>query len=276
MPRMSSGIGGGESGTGGPEWPAPAREEPESQPGVSPPGNVRPKRRAARWIAVGVLIAAGLASAGAGGVLLSHELGRPATRSEIAAAGQAELASRWERVPAGKIFPASLRFQSADSLGTYSAQLVGIAPPAGCSAALDPQLSSALKRYGCTVVLRATYLDPSGTIAATIGIAVMRSVHAASLADHELSSLPQSDSVQVAVFPGTIASGFTNPQRAAFASGISGPYLFFIAGGNTDGRPGRAGSLDPDIDAMVNYLVLPAEAGLRAAPAPCALKDVRC
>lgn len=223
-----------------------------------------------------VLVLAGLASAGAGGVLLSKEMGRHATPGEIAAAGQAELASRWERVQAGKIFPASLSFGSADSAGTYSAQLVGIAPAASCSAALDARAWAALSKYRCTTVLRATYADSSGTMAVTIGIAVMSSAHAASLADTALSSLPGSDSVQAAVFPDTIASGFGNPQRAAFTSGVSGPYLIFIAGGDTDGRAGPAGSLDPNIDAMVNNLLLPAEAGLRLAPAPCALKDVRC
>src|SRR5215469_17984692 len=109
-----------------------------------------------------------------------------------------------------------MRFASADSNGTYSARLVGIAPAAGCDAALDPPAAAVLTRYGCTAVLRATYLDSSGTIAVTIGIAVMRSAHAATLADDSMSSLPESDNVRVAVFPGTIASGFTDAQRAAF------------------------------------------------------------
>jgi hypothetical protein len=280
MPPMSSEIGGGDVAAGGTEPPDPLRDQPAAVPGEQPPAQPapasRPKRRARRLVAVGVLVAAGLASAGAGGVLRSHELGRPATRSEIAAAGAAELASRWQRVPAGTIFPAEITSSGADSLGADSARLVGIAPAASCSSALDPQLSAMLAKYGCRTVLRATYLDPSGTIAVTIGIAVLRSPRAASQADSSLSLLPSSASVQVADFPGTIASGFTNAQRAAFAYGVSGPYLFFLAGGNTDGRPGQAGSQDPGVDAMVTNLLLPAEGGLRPAPDPCGLKDVRC
>lgn len=273
---MSSEIGGGEAGFGATEPHDPLRAQPLAAPAEPPQQTVRPRRRAARLATAGVLIAAGLVSAGAGAVLRSHELGRPATHSEVVAAGAAELASRWERVPAGKIFPAAITFPGPDSLGTNSVQLVGIAPAASCGAALDAQLVAALGKYGCTTVLRATYDDPSGTIAVTIGIAVMRCARAARLANSNLSLLPSSASVQVAVFPGTIASGFTNAQRAAFAYGVSGPYLFFVAGGDTDGRPGNFGSLDPGISATVTGVLLPAEAGLRPSPDPCAATDVRC
>jgi hypothetical protein len=273
---MSLEIGDGDVVSGRTEPPVPLREQPSASPGELPRTSGRPRRRAARLVAAGVLVAAGLVSAGAGGILLSRELSRPATRSEIAAAGQTELASRWDRGPAGTIFPAAITLSEADSAGTSSARLVGIAAAASCDAGLDAQLSAVLSKYGCLAVLRATYADSSGTIAVTLGIAVMRSARAASQADDSMSSLPSSDSVQVAVFPGTIAAGFTNSQRAAFTSGISGPYLFFVAGGDTDGRPGHVGSLDPGIDTMVNGLLLPGEAGLRPAPDPCALTDVRC
>ena len=98
---------------------------------------------------------------------------RHPTRAQINAAGQREFAVLWQRLPAGRIFPASVGY--VNSLGAdTTATLVGIAPQARCAAAVDARAAAVLAA-GCLTVLRATYTDASRTALATIGIAVMRS-----------------------------------------------------------------------------------------------------
>jgi hypothetical protein len=54
--------------------------------------------------------------------------GRRPTQAQISAAGQREFTVLWQRLPAGKIFPASVGY--VNSLGAKTtATLVGIAPP---------------------------------------------------------------------------------------------------------------------------------------------------
>jgi hypothetical protein len=72
------------------------------------------------------LIVMGLAGVGGGGWLVYSELARPATHAEVAAAARAEIASRWERLAAGQIFPANI------PPGGYSlANGFGLIDPAG-------------------------------------------------------------------------------------------------------------------------------------------------
>jgi len=235
------------------------------------------KRGRARVVAICLLLALGLSSMGAGGFLLRRELGRAATPAEIAAAGRAELAARWRELPAGTIFPPSVRFLAADFSGSSTARLVGVAVPASCSVALDPQVLAELSGLGCVTVLRATYTDYSGTIAATVGFAVLRSPQAATAGLARLSDIMNRSGLRAAVFPGTIAAGFGDPERAVFndAKG-AGPYLYFVVGGDTDGRPGSAGGTDANLVAMANGLLAVPDAQFRLAGRPCALREVRC
>ena len=250
-------------------------------PAGSDPGQAGPlaarKRGRTRVAAICLLLALGLSSTGAGGFLLRREMGRAATPAEIAAAGRAELAARWRELPAGMIFPPSVTFLAADFSGNSTARLVGVAVPASCSVALDAQVLAKLSGLGCVTVLRATYIDYSGTIAATIGIAVLRSPRAATAGLARLSDILNRSGLRVAVFPGTIAAGFGDPQRAVFndAKG-AGPYLYFVVGGDTDGRPGSAGGTDANLTAMANGLLAVPEAQFRLAGRPCALREVRC
>jgi hypothetical protein len=254
---MAAGPAGGDAGQAG---PLAAR-----------------KRGRTRVAAICLLLALGLSSTGAGGFLLRREMGRAATPAEIAAAGRAELAARWRELPAGTIFPLSVTFLAADFSGNSTARLVGLAVPASCSVALDAQVLAKLSGLGCVTVLRATYIDYSGTIAATIGIAVLRSPRAATAGLARLSDILNRSGLRVAVFPGTIAAGFGDPQRAVFndAKG-AGPYLYFVVGGDTDGRPGSAGGTDANLTAMANGLLAVPEAQFRLAGRPCALREVRC
>jgi hypothetical protein len=211
-----------------------------AQPATMPvPPRDRP--HAGRLIALVVLVVVGLAGIGGGGAALARELTRGPTSAEKAAAAQQEIASRWQRLPAGEIFTPTLGYNMTDS-GTrvaMAARLVGIAPAADCSAALDPAVAALLDRYGCVTVLRATYVDYSGTLAVTVGIAVMTSTQAASQAVSVAGSLPASAGVRTFPLPGTVADQFGDAQRGYFsAPDGTGTGVFLAADGYSDGRPG--------------------------------------
>jgi hypothetical protein len=227
-----------------------------------------------------LLVVLGLAGAGGGGAALAHELTRGPTKAEMAAAVQQEIAGRWRRLSAGQIFLPTLSY-SSDYGERLTASLVGIAPRAGCAAALDPAMASALGRLGCVTVLRATYLDASGTLAATVGIVVMRSAAAASTAavapDGVPGSPPANAGVRTFSLPGTVADLFGNPQRAVFSTVTSvGPYVFLYASGYTDGRVIGSAASSPALADLGSGLVLDLEAVMASHGSACTMKDIRC
>jgi hypothetical protein len=251
--------------------------QPPGDPTAPVGGPARPRRRA-RLITVIALLVVGLIAAGggAGGLVWVHT--RKPTPAQVAAAGQREYAVQWRWLTAGQIFPAKVGYTS--SLGTQtSAILVGIAPQASCSAALDAAVARVLNAAGCVTVLRATYADPSGTVLATIGVVVMRSTLAA---DHVLDNLRADSSTGLlpVSFPGTIADKFTRQTRETVSSqGTSGEYLIFDAGGYADGRKTTSEqSTDGETAAsdLPTQLVNALSTSFSASSNPCTLPEVRC
>src|SRR5215470_15553549 len=92
--------------------------------------------RGRRSIAIGALAVLGIAGLVGGGTLLVREITRPAAGSQAQAATGQDIATRWQRLPAGQIFPPTVRYVNAENI-PQSAQLVGIAPSASCLAGLD-------------------------------------------------------------------------------------------------------------------------------------------
>ncbi len=141
--------GGGWSGpAGAPAWPGSGPDPragpgPDALAGPGPSGSPvtaapaerrRRPRRLGRGVALTLLVAAGLAGIGGGGAGLALELTRSATKAEVAAALQTEIAVRWQRLAAGKIFPEAVGYSTSDEGAPMTARLVGIAPPASCCA----------------------------------------------------------------------------------------------------------------------------------------------
>jgi hypothetical protein len=212
----------------------------------------------------------------AGGALGLHaELARHATAAEAAAAGRQELASRWLRLTAGQIFPRTVSYSSSATGQRWPARLIGIAPRASCAAATDPKVAAVLTRSRCRAVLRATYADASGTLVATVGIAVMPSEAAASAATEAIPIQPDAG-VRAVSFPGTVADLFRDAQRAAFAQQEQGPYALFYAVGFADGRVTRAGTGDPALGDLGSGIVHSLAAAFSPAGNACQEKDIRC
>jgi hypothetical protein len=243
-------------------------------PGAAPPGR---RGRAGRMIAIVALTVVGVAGIGGGGTLLTRELTRGPTNAEKAAAVQQEIASRWQRLPAGKIFTPALAYTTGGLGASFSATLVGIAPPASCAAALDPALASLLHRYGCVTVLRATYIDYSGTEAVTIGLVVMKSVGAGNRAIANSASLPANAGVGTFPLPGTVAAQFGEAQRQYFSTLTSiGTYVFLAVAGFTDGRVSGSGSGVPSLADLGNGVTRSLEAVMTHHGSACSMKDIRC
>jgi hypothetical protein len=219
-----------------------------------------------------VVFAAGLAGVAGGGWLGYSELARTATHAEIMAASQAEVGSRWERLAAGQIFPAAVRYAAPSGLLT-TAYRVGIAPRSPCSAALDPPLAAALDRRGCTAVLRAAYTDASRAFVVTAGIAVMPNPAAAQRA---VSGKPQGG-VKWLAFPGTVADIAGTAQNDWFGVFHSGPYVLMFAAGAADGEPVRVSGLNPALVDLALSTERAVAAVLTEQPRnPCQDQDIQC
>jgi hypothetical protein len=224
---------------------APLR--PLKPPTLTPPSRAvaapRPATRG-RLLLVILLLVTGAAGAGGGSTLLVRELTRTATTAEATAAARQELGRLWEQLSAGQIFPQRIRYATSQGYITQAAR-VGIAPSSSCAQAADPTAATVLGSGHCVTMLRATYADTSGTVLATVGIAVMPGSAAALQAANALISSPGSPGaagVRALAFPGTVSAGFTDAAREVHGVSARGPYLFFFAGGYADGR---ATTLEP-------------------------------
>ncbi|HEV2373317.1 MAG TPA: hypothetical protein VGS19_14230 [Streptosporangiaceae bacterium] len=218
------------------------------------------------------LAVAGLAALGGGAAGLYAEMSRGPTLAEVTAAGRAEVATRWERLPAGRIFPASIRYVTTDGLIT-AARRAGIAPAASCAAGLDTAVARALGRQGCVRVLRSTYVDSSASLAGTVGVAVMPSTARAAqaLAGFRATSA----GVRAVGFRGTVTHLFTDSLRQEFGAVAAGPYIMFYAVGHASGL----GVAPADSQALADFgtgLTTGEISVLTNGGPPCKRKDIGC
>jgi hypothetical protein len=183
-----------------------------------------------------------------------------------------EIASRWQTMTAGQIFPASVSYQlpaqvlqDASPL-SLEAQRVGIARQSGCTAgAITPAAAAVLRRDRCQAVLRATYVDATRSYVVTVGVAVLPTDAAAAAAHAGLTLPPVAAAhqangasqlaagVQVVRFGGSAAEMY-DYSRQISASFADGPYLVMYAAGYADSRPRVQVSEDPYSDAEMTGL----------------------
>jgi hypothetical protein len=188
-------------------------------------------------IACGMITVASLAVAVQATRHASAELTRGPTRAELAAAAKAALAQRWERMPAGQIFPATIRY-SSDQLTDEAASRLGIGPALPCGQALDVTLQAAARAAGCAGVLRASYADELGGIVYTLGVLAFPDDAAAR---QFAAAVPQgkypATGLRALPLPGTAAGVFTDRARQSAAVQVTGPYVVLGVAGYADGRP---------------------------------------
>jgi len=224
----------------------------------------------------------GIAGVSAGGFSLMHELTRPPTKAELAAASKAEIARRWSELPAGKIFPATVEYTyffpdypSPTNKISGTAHLVGIAPETTCAAAASGRAAALLRKDHCQTVLRGTYTDSSGALLSTVGVAVMRGDADATQAESDLSVLVHG--IHPASFGGTVAGGFTDSAVLYAHESSGGPYTVIDVSGYADGRHGDVsvfGAANPLYfgDDIADHIL----STLTRKVPPCTAADVRC
>jgi len=237
----------------------------------------RRRRRFAVFSLLLVVSLAGLAVAAVG--VARAVLPRQFTAAQRRQISNWEMQRRWRDLPAGTIFPASVSYTvPANVLNTGSltlhAQRVAISPAASCAGAFDPAAGSVLARHGCSTVLRATYLDASGSMVATIAVAVLPGSTAASAAYGGLPATGAGSPGPALAYavPGTAAAGFGDAQRQLSSGVVAGPYLILSTAGFADDRGERV-SLDPyvsgEMDSLANGLVTSVQNSLgKQPPAP--------
>lgn len=203
-------------------------------------------------------LAAGLAGlAGSTAGVFVQALPRTFTARQAHQITAWQVGARWRDWPAGRIFPAAVRYWlPGDSLASMrglalTAQRSGIAPQAPCGpASTDPAVAAVLAAHHCLAVLRATYQDPTGSMAVTVGVAVFGDPAAVAAAARALPRgvLPGgrgfSPGVRPAPFRGTVTATFRSAQRQLSWVSEQGPYLVMAAAGYADGRPRLPESAD--------------------------------
>ena len=167
-----------------------------------------------------------------------------------------EVIRRWQTMPAGQIFPASVSYQLSAQVLKDTAPLdldafrVSIAPQeSDCAKAVtSASAGAALSRNGCEAVLRATYVDATRSYVMTVGVAVLPDAAAAISADSGLTA-PRLAAARQAIAQGRLPAGVQvvrfhgagagryNYSRQISASFTAGPYLVMFAAGYSDSRP---------------------------------------
>jgi hypothetical protein len=210
--------------------------------GGQPP--YRARRGSQRWfaaVAALILGVAGLAVALTG--IAFQLLPRQFSKEQQGQITDWEVGKRWRTMSAGAIFPASLQYAAPQTLSSdlkLTADRVGIASQASCAAATDPAaVGAVLARHGCEAMLRATYVDGTGSYVITVGVAAMPGSAQVKAAEQELAGAGGSTGAGVRTVPvaGSLAAAFTDARRQLSASKTAGPYLVFYTIGYTDDRP---------------------------------------
>ena len=245
-------------------------------------------RRAAAITAL-ILGLVGFAASMAGVVI--QVLPRQFTAGEQRKIEAWEVMRRWQTMPAGQIFPASVSYQlSAHTLQDAApldvdAIRVGIAPQVSdCAKAVTSSAAgAALRSNGCRAVLRATYIDATRSYVMTVGVAVLPTAAAAANADSGLSR-PRLAAARDAAGAGRLPAGVLvvrfggtagrlyDYNRQISKSFTAGPYLVMYAAGYSDSRPpvpvGQDHYTDMEMTSMASGVAHHIAATLAAAPTP--------
>jgi Tfp pilus assembly protein PilV len=215
---------------------------------MAPPHGYEPAprpRRGRGWAAMVLLLAValcGLAGGAAGVVrqLLPRQFSAAQQRQIMAW----EMTRRWRAMPVGQIFPATVGYQVA-ARAFYTSQplsltatRLGIAPQGTCAAAVSKPAAAVLAAGHCAAMLRATYIDASGSMLITLGVAVLPASAAAHAAAQQLSIAGRRHPVlRPLAVAGTPAASFRENQRQLSVAISGGPYVILVTAGFSDGRP---------------------------------------
>jgi hypothetical protein len=201
----------------------------------------RPGRSPGRVIAAVLVPLLALAAAGVGFALSGGSPSYEAGAKPGSGAAAADVAARavWRSAAADQILPAKI-----DREGTESYYRLAVDPDESC-AHLPAAFIKALGAAGCTHVVRATYIDSTESVVATVGLVAVGGTGAQRTTlfqDWTADSYARQYSMMPSTYPvrSTLAASFGDAHRIAWKSAISndGSYIAFSVAGFADGRPG--------------------------------------
>ena len=235
---------GGPPNWGPPDWGPPTAADRGAGSGAD--GGAMGRRRRVRYLAFALLVLGAVGFLGSVAGLASQAMPRRFTASQQRQITDWEMGKRWRALPASEIFPASVSYSPPASLDddpslTLSAQRVGIASQDSCAAGADPTAAAVLDHDGCTAMLRATYVDETGSYVVTVGAAVLpgaaRAAAAARAIDADGDSAGLGPTVHTVQFAGTLAASFSNSKRQLSGVLSAGTYVVLYTVGYADSRP---------------------------------------
>jgi hypothetical protein len=229
---------------------------------AQPSEPAQPARPAWRWVATLLVLAVGLVGLAAAAVGAAHQLmPRQFTATQERQIMTWEMARRWRADPAGEIFPLNLTYQQPSpviapaSNETLGARRLGIGRQGSCEPAVSSSAAQVLAAHGCSVLLRATYLDSSGSMLVTVAVAVLPDTSAATAVASALSPAHAGIALGTLAVRGTAAARFKNRQRQLAYATSEGPYVVLATAGFTDGRPHELLLTDSYYDREMTNLV---------------------
>ncbi len=216
----------------------------------------------------GLLLAAGLAGLAVSAVGIAHELlPRQFTAAQRQQIATWELERRWRALPTGAIFPASVSYSvpgaDLNSGGglTLHARLLSVSSDTSCAAAVSGAAALILSQHGCKAAMRATYVDASGSLVATLAVAVLPDTAAQRAAVQDLtgSGHISPSLVRTLRVARTPAGEFRDAERQLTRAIGAGPYVILSTAGFADGRRrvrlGADHYLDEEMTSLVSGLV---------------------
>ncbi len=222
------------------------------------------RRRGRRLAAFAALLAAGLAGLAVSAVGIAHNLlPRQFTVAQRRQITTWELERRWRELPAGVIFPGSVSYTvpsgdlNSDSNLMLRARLLSISPDSACAMAVTGTAAQLLSKYGCTAAMRASYVDSSGSLVATVAVAVLPDTAAQHLVVQGLTGSGDISTslVRALAVAGTPAASFGDEQRQLTTAIGTGPYVIISTAGFADGRHRVRLGADPYLDAEMSSLI---------------------
>ncbi len=225
-----------------------------------------------------LLLAVALAGLGAAAVGIVHRLlPRHFTAAQQRQIIGWEMERRWRELPAGKIFPKVVPYTvPAGALDgpaslTLQAQRLAISPQQSCSAAVTTAAAGVLEHGGCSTAFQATYVDSSGSMVATLMVAVLPASSAAASVAHALKAAAYGAAGPAQTFPvaGTAAAGFGDADRQLSRVDAAGPYLILSTAGFTEARAGPVsadGYVEAEMASLTEGLVSSAQRVLGKQP----------
>jgi len=213
----------------------------------------RRRRSTARTVAFGFLLSAGLLGLAVAAVGIAHQLlPRQFTPAQQRAISNWEMERRWQTLPAGEIFPAAVSYAVPEQTpGTVqnldlTARLLSIRDDKTCAGAVTGAATRIFTEHGCSAALQATYVDATGSMVATVAVAVLPDSAAARAVVSQLASTGgglvwdktrANQMVRVLRVARTAAASFGDHQRQLSQAASAGPYVILSSAGFSDGRP---------------------------------------